>query len=139
LERPGVVGASGGGFAMSNEDSQLKESRDDDDLQFKELRDFSKHLTTLSTASIVILGTFADKASKDSGSKTLLVAALLFLLGTLLFAVLSMLQTIIPPGSAPEEKLKIRKTVGMQVVISTLFLVLAVASIAFFAITGYNP
>jgi hypothetical protein len=64
--------------------------------------DYTKHLTTLSTGSIVLIVTFAEKFAKDAYWRWLLPMSLCCLLGSLLCALACMFFTVGIEGASDE-------------------------------------
>jgi len=68
----------------------MRERPNPDEIEHsKELLAYFRHLTTLSTGSLVWLGAFMDKLQENPGGFGLVVAAIILFIGTVLFSVLS--------------------------------------------------
>jgi hypothetical protein len=66
--------------------------------------DYTKHLTTLSTGSIVLIVTFAEKFAKEANWRRLLPLSLCCLLGSLLSALACMFFTVGIRGASEKSR-----------------------------------
>lgn len=103
------------------------------------IHDSFKHLTTLSTGSILILATFLDKFFAGPEWKILIGVTFTFLAISIFLSVISMFLWAFVPflGKVPEQQEAATNTFALSACFSVLSFLLGITSFIFFALKNF--